>query len=77
MFLGHKATKRRPNRKQSAPRKRVKQRTARQQDEDYVTELAKDLEESMKDDTQFERTSSGRVRKTPRAKDGTLLGWQS
>jgi hypothetical protein len=76
MFLGHKAAKRLPNRKQSAPKKRVKQKTSRERDAHFVTELAKDLEQSMKDDTQFERTSSGRARRTPRAKDGTLLGWQ-
>jgi hypothetical protein len=77
MFLGHKAAKRIPNRKQSAPKKRVKQMTTREQDAKFVTELAKDLEESMTDDTQFERTASGRVRRTPLATDGTLLGWQS
>ena len=76
MFLGHKAAKRLPNRKQSAPKKRVKQKTSRERDAHFVTALAKDLEESMRDDTQFERTSSGRVRRAPRAKDGTLLGWQ-
>lgn len=77
MFLGHKAAKRTPNRKKSAPKKRVKLMTTREQDAHFVTVLAKDLEESMKDDTQFERTASGRVRRTPLATDGTLLGWQS